>query len=95
MKDGVMDAMSDLFGSGHAIDLVIAVLAAEGLLLWVVLRRGHLLPLPTLLAGLGLLIAWRLAHSGAGCVWVALPLSIAGLAHGWDLWQRWPRRTVR
>jgi O-antigen ligase len=87
--------MTALFGSGHAIDLVIAVLAAEGLLLWVVLRRGHLLPLPTLAAGLGLLIAWRVAHSGGGWVWIALPLSIAGLVHGWDLWQRWPRRTVR
>jgi hypothetical protein len=91
----MIDAMTALFGSGHAIDLVIAVLAAEGLLLWVVLRRGHLLPLPTLAAGLGLLIAWRVAHSGAGWFWIALPLSIAGLAHGWDLWQRWPRQTAR
>jgi hypothetical protein len=91
----MMDAMNALFGSGHAIDLVIAVLAAEGLLLWGVLRRGHLLPLPTLLAGLGLLIAWRVAHSGGGWWWIALPLSIAGLAHGWDLWQRWPRQAAR
>jgi O-antigen ligase len=91
----MIDAMSEFFGSGYAIDLVIAVLAAEALLLWVVLRRGHLLPLPTLLAGLGLLIAWRIAHSGGGWIWIALPLSIAGLAHGWDLWQRWPRQTAR
>ncbi len=90
-----MDSMSNLFGSGHAIDLVIAVLAAEALLLRVVLRRGHLLPLPTLAAGLGLLIAWRVAHSGGGWFWIALPLSIAGLAHGWDLWQRWPRQAAR
>jgi hypothetical protein len=91
----MIDAMSEFFGSGYAIDLVIAVLAAEGVLLWIVLRRGHLLPLPTLAAGLGLLIAWRVAHSGGGWVWIALPLSLAGLAHGWDLWQRWPRRTAR
>jgi O-antigen ligase len=91
----MIDAMSEFFGSGYAIDLVIAVLAAEGVLLWIVLRRGHLLPLPTLAAGLGLLIAWRVAHSGGGWIWIALPLSIAGLAHGWDLWQRWPRRTAR
>ena len=85
--------MTELFGSGHAIDLVIAVLVAESLLLWGVLRRGgHLLPMPTLLAGLGLLIAWRVAHSGGGWFWVALPLSLAGLAHGWDLWHRWPHR---
>ena len=74
----MMDTMSALFGSGHAIDLVIAVLAMEALVLWVVMRRGHLLPLPTLLAGLGLLIAWRFAHSGAGWLWIALPLSAAG-----------------
>jgi hypothetical protein len=53
------------------------------------MRRGHLLPLPTLLAGLGLLLAWRVAQGGAAWIWVALPLSAAGLAHGWDLWRRW------
>jgi hypothetical protein len=91
----MMAAMTDLFDSGHAIDLVIAVLALESVVLWIVLRRRHLLPLPTLLAGLGLLVAWRVAHSGAGWFWVAVPLSVAGLAHGWDLWQRWPHRPQR
>ena len=91
--DGLMDAMTELFGSGRAIDLVIATLALEALVLWLVMRRGHLLPLPTLVAGLGLLIAWRVAHSGGSWFWIALPLSLAGLAHGWDLWQRWPHRT--
>jgi uncharacterized protein YfiM (DUF2279 family) len=56
------------------------------------MRRAHALPLPSLLAGLGLLLAWRLAQGGAPWTWVALPLSAAGLAHGVDLWQRWPRR---
>jgi len=59
------------------------------------LKRRHLLPLPTLLAGLGLLLAWRFAQGGAGWIWVALPLTAAGLAHGWDLWQRWTRQAVR
>jgi hypothetical protein len=90
--DGVMDAMTQLFDSGRAIEIVIAVLALEALVLWVVMRRGHLLPLPTLLAGLGLLLAWRLAQGGASWFWIALPLMAAGLAHGWDLWQRWPHR---
>ena len=84
--------LASFFGNGHAIDLVIVVLALEALVLWRVLRVGHLLPLPTLLAGLGLLVAWRAAHSGAGWFLVALPLSMAGLAHGWDLWRRWPLR---
>jgi len=86
--------MNELFGSGHAIDLVIAVLVLEALLLSA-LKRRHLLPLPTLLAGLGLLLAWRFAQGGAGWIWVALPLTAAGLAHGWDLWQRWPRQAIR
>jgi len=83
--------MNELFASGHAIDIVMAVLALEGLVVWGLMRRVHALPLPSLLAGLGLLLAWRLAQGGAPWVWVALPLSAAGLAHGWDLWQRWPR----
>lgn len=87
-------AMSELFGSGHAIDLVIAVLALEVLLLRGVFKRAHVMPLPTLLAGLCLLLAWRFAQAGAGWIWVALPLAAAGLAHGWDLWQRWARQPV-
>jgi hypothetical protein len=83
----MMDAMTDLFGSGHAIDIAIAVLALEVLLLCGVMRRGLAL-LPTLLAGLGLLLAWRVAHGGATWFWIALPLMAAGVAHGWDLWQR-------
>jgi hypothetical protein len=90
-----MNTMSELFSSGHAIDLVIGVLALEVLLLHAVFKRAHVLPLPTLLAALGLLLAWRFAQGGAGWIWVALPLTAAGLAHGWDLWQRWPRQTAR
>jgi hypothetical protein len=87
--------MSHLFASGHVIDLVIVVLALEVLLLRGVLKRAHVLPLPTLLAGLGLLLAWRLAQGGANWFWIAVPLSVAGLAHGWDLWQRWPLQPAR
>jgi hypothetical protein len=87
--------MNHLFTSGHVIDLVIVVLALEVLLLRGVFKRAHVLPLPTLLAGLGLLLAWRLAQGGASWFWIALPLTAAGLAHGWDLWQRWPRQPAR
>jgi hypothetical protein len=91
-----MSTVSDLFAAGHAIDLVIAVLLLEALVVWGVVPRGRaLLPLPTLLAGLSLLLAWRAAHSGASWVWVALPLTAAGLAHGWDLWQRWTGHPTR
>jgi hypothetical protein len=87
--------MNQLFASGHVIDLVIVVLALEMLLLRGVFKRAQVLPLPTLLAGLGLLLAWRFAQGGASWLWIALPLTAAGLAHGWDLWQRWPRQPAR
>jgi O-antigen ligase len=87
--------MNQLFASGHVIDLVIVVLALEVLLLRGVFKRAHVLPLPTLLAGLGLLLAWRLAQGGAGWLWVAVPLTAAGVAHGWDLWRRWTQPPVR
>jgi uncharacterized membrane protein (UPF0136 family) len=87
-----MDVMTELFGSGRAIDLAMAVLALEALVIWGVMRRSRALPLPTLLAGLGLLLAWRFAQGGASWFWIALPLMAAGLAHGWDLWQRWPQQ---
>jgi hypothetical protein len=87
--------MNQLFASGHVIDVVIVVLALEVALLRGVFKRAHVLPLPTLLAGLGLLLAWRFAQGGASWVWIALPLTAAGLAHGWDLWQRWPRQPAR
>lgn len=90
--DRVMDAMTQLFDSGRAIEIVIAVLALEALVVWFVMRRGHLLPLPTLAAGLCLLLAWRFAQGGASWVWIGLPLMAAGLAHGWDVWQRWTSR---
>lgn len=86
-----MDAMTQLFDSGRVIEIAIALLVAEALLIWGVMRRGKALPLPTLLAGLGLMVAWRCAQGGASWFWIAVPLMAAGVAHGWDLWQRWPR----
>lgn len=80
--------MHELFASGHAIDLVIALLALELLLRRVGPRRAAL-PLPTLLAGLGLLLAWRFSLAGWPWGYVAAALSAAGAAHGWDLWHQW------
>ncbi len=81
--------MNELFTSGHAIDLVIAVMALEALVLRGLLNRRHALPLPTLVAGLCLLLAWRLAQGGAPWTWIALMLSAAGMAHALDVWRRW------
>jgi hypothetical protein len=84
--------MHELFTSGQAIDLVIALLALEALVVWGLMRRHRALPWPSLLAGLCLLLAWRLAQAGAAWVWVALALASAGLAHAWDLRCRWIER---
>ena len=84
--------MSDLFHSGVVVDLVIACLMLEGLLVWGLARQRQALPVATWVAGLGLLLAWRFAQGGAAWIWIALPLSAAGMAHGWDLWRRWPAR---
>jgi uncharacterized membrane protein AbrB (regulator of aidB expression) len=81
--------MNELFVSGHAIDLVITVLVIEVLVVRVWLGRHGALPAPTLLAGLGLLLAWRFAQAGWAWGYVASALTFAGAAHGWDLWRQW------
>jgi hypothetical protein len=73
--------MERFFASGHAIDLVIAVLVLEALWLRGVREKPRVLP-----------AAWRAAQSGAAWFWVAAALTAAGAAHAWDVWQRWPKR---
>lgn len=80
-----------LFTEGRVIDLVLVVLLVETLLVRGVARRAAALTFPTVAAGVGLLLAWRAAQAGAHWFWIALPLTSAGLAHGWELWQRWHR----
>ena len=84
--------MHELFSSGQVIDLAIAVMALEVVVLWLWLGRRAVLPLSTLLAGLGLLLAWRLAHAGAPWPFVACALMLAGAGHGWDVWRQWRTR---
>lgn len=84
--------MNQLFATGHVIDLVIVVLALEVLVLRVWLGRHAALPTPTLLAGLGLLLAWRFAQAGWPWGYVALALGASGVAHGCDLWRHWRTR---
>jgi hypothetical protein len=78
----------------HLIDLVIALTLLEILALGVYHRRtgrgiAPLDFLPTLAAGLALMLAVRAGVSGAGWMWVAAGLSAAGLAHGADVRRRW------
>lgn len=87
-----MNVLQELFASGQVVDLVIALIAVEALVLRVGLRRAAVAPLPTLLAGVGLLIAWRLSLAGVPWGYVAVALTAAGVAHGCDLWRLWRYR---
>ncbi|MCU0870057.1 MAG: hypothetical protein MUF30_10740 [Burkholderiales bacterium] len=83
--------METLFTSGRVVDLVIAVLLLEVVLVRGVLGRGDALPLATVASGMCLLLAWRAASSGADWRWIGLWLSSAGAAHAVDLRMRWQR----
>jgi hypothetical protein len=79
--------LSEFFSSGHAADVVLAVLALETVLL---LRAGRrledvvLLLLPAALMMLGL----RAALIGASWPWIALPLAASFPVHLLDLLRR-------
>jgi fatty acid desaturase len=72
----------------HAVDLAIAVLVVEALVLFA-LRARHRLPRRDIvliaLAGLGLLAALRTGLAGGPGVVVLACLTLGGLAHGLDL----------
>lgn len=82
--------MSDLFASGHAVDLVLGVLAAEFMLLVLWARAAPLRALGAVLPGLFLLLALRAALTGAAWTWPALWLALALPAHLADLAMRRP-----
>jgi hypothetical protein len=86
--------MIAFLNSAHVVDLVLAIVAAEGLALmlhWRITGRG-VAPaqlLPNLLAGALLLLALRLALSDLSWPWHTACLAAAGLASAADLRQRW------
>lgn len=71
------------------VDLMIAVLGLEilGAIRWGGPALARDLA-PTLAAGLGLMLALRVALTGGGPVWLALALLIAVIGHGLDLARR-------
>jgi hypothetical protein len=79
--------MAALFANGRIVDAILLLTVAEtlALLLW----RGRTDLLATLLAGLALLAALRLALAGAAWPWLALALLAALAAHLADLARRW------
>jgi len=84
-----------LFSSGHAVDVVLAVVALELLLGVVVIgrNRAKLDLLFALAPGFLLLLALRAALTGAGAVWVAAFLAASFPIHLIDLARRrvWSR----
>lgn len=87
-----MNMLEALFASGRVIDLVIALIVLEGLVLRWGLQRPAAAPLPTLLAGIGLLLAWRLSLAGLHWGFAAAALSASGLAHACDILRLWRAR---
>jgi hypothetical protein len=75
------------FTSGHAVDLVIAVMAVEALVLIFGKKRGARTVVLTILPGAAMMLALRAALTDAGWHWVAiwltvsLPLHLADLRH--------------
>ena len=88
--------MTELFTSGRIVDVILALMVLEGIVLVVYHRatgRG-IAPsglLANMLAGGCLLLALRVALTGASWHWIALSLAAALLAHLADLRCRWRR----
>lgn len=81
--------MASLFDSGMIADIVIAVMAAEAILLAAMRSRtGHIRISDIagmLAAGVFLVLALRAALTGAGWPWIAVFLTAAFAAHVLDL----------
>ena len=86
--------MSGLFADGRIVDLILLLVAVEGAL-WGWLLRKRSSPLNVALAllpGAALLIAVRLALTGADWRMVAAALAASLPLHLWDLARRFARR---
>jgi hypothetical protein len=80
--------MEWLIRSGHAVDLILVVMLAEGL--WLHLRRrvGLMDVALALLPGALILLAARAALTGADWTMIALPLALSFPVHLADLRRR-------
>ena len=82
-----MEFVRALFASGHVVDLVLAVLAAE--FVWLVLRGNRALDVGLgLSAAVLMMLALRAALTGAAWQWIALPLVLSFPLHLADLGRR-------
>ena len=82
-----MDMFAAFFASGHAADVVLAVLAVEGL--WLKLKGWSLAAIAGLLGpAIFIVIGLRAALVGADWWWVAIPLALSFPLHLMDLRSR-------
>ena len=86
--------MAEWFASGRLVDLILALVVVEVIVLalyWRATRRGVPLAdlLPNILAGAFLLLALRLSLGGFGWQPCCACLAAAGVAHLVDLRRRW------
>lgn len=93
----VADQLEALFASGRIVDLVVFVMAIEGLVLIGLSRatgRGLAVRDVVLLLvpGLCLMLALRAALAGSHWTVMAGWLLASLIAHLADVWNRWPRR---
>ena len=86
--------MAAWIASGRVLDVILAGMVLEGVLLvaiWRARRRG-IAPgvlLPNLLSGMCLLLAMRAGLAGAWWGWIALPLLAALCCHLMELRRSW------
>lgn len=86
--------MESYFASGRAIDVVLLLLAAEAILVALLLRdrRRYMTYVLALLPGLCLFLALRAALAGAAWQWIALWITASLPVHLMDLTARLKRR---
>ena len=86
--------MAELFNSGRVVDLILLLVAAEGVALWVWHRRSGRGPsglalIPNLVSGASLMLALRFALTGSSWIWIAVMMLCSLVAHGFDVMNRW------
>lgn len=93
-RTGPFSTMAELFSTGRIIDLILALVMVEALIIDLLHRFGRHCPSlaelgPNLIAGFLLLLSVRAAISQTHWSLIALPLAGALLAHFADLVGRW------
>ncbi|MBY0520767.1 MAG: hypothetical protein K2P79_10110 [Sphingomonas sp.] len=78
--------MHGLIADGHAVDIVLLVIAGEAFWLWRGRRWSGRALICRLMPGVMMMIALRAALTGQHWVWIALALALSFPFHLADLW---------